>query len=310
MEQGREHGTQRAVVSIPSSAPGAFHIYGEDVFTELVKTTGLASEFQIGDTMLDLKYYFSGSSNEFLKALFDVRENVEALRGLFALGFDELKKDGDRLIACKTVKVPPAPEEVGKAAEQLGRFRFPASMPATQHRRLSDMQAVSALLGASGIVALAGWRGFQVASPLVDGWAGFFGMAAALVAAALAGAYFLLKGRPMLDPGWTVVTAMLMVAFLTPGVAGVLALANERLDQSEAQEVQVRLVDRITHTTRGSVSGRNYYFLLESWRGDLREHIEVSEQVYSLAPPGTIWRLRVRSGLLGKAWIESMRPIR
>ena len=258
--------------------------------------------------MLDLKYYFSGSSNEYLKALFDVRENAEALRGLFALGFDELKKDGGRLLACKTVKVLLAPEEVGKVVEQLGRFRLPALMPATRLRRFSDMQAVSALLGAAAIVTFAGWYGGSAVSPLVDGWSGFFGMTAACVAAALAGTYVLLKGRPKLGPGWIAGAVLILMTFLPFAFAGVLAFANERLDQSEEQEVEVRLVDKMTHTTRG---GRpSYYFLLESWRGIQRERIGVSGQIYSLAPPGTTWRLRVRPGFLGKPWIESMRPIK
>jgi hypothetical protein len=300
----------RAVVSIPTSAPGEFHVRPETGGTEVIKQMGMVKEFQTGDVSFDRKYYFSGSSDEYVRAVFGAMENLEQLRVLFARGANQLEKRGTMIIATKPGADLLELTELRAIVEQLRKFRLPTTIPEAQGKGFPDRQVLYALRAAMLALALIGAAGFFIVSPLLDGWMDFavreLPLLVLLCAAMLAAAYFGLKGRSM------AVRGMIELLICMPALAlvGTLALANQEFDGAKVEEHEVRLTKRYMERNK-SKGGReilHFHVHFESWRGRIPEMFEVSADIYNLAHEGDIWRFRTGSGLLGHAWIESMAP--
>ncbi|MBI2509619.1 MAG: hypothetical protein HYV99_06555 [Betaproteobacteria bacterium] len=298
----------RTMVSIPTTTPGELHVRPETGGTEVVKQLGMVDEFQTGDASFDRKYYFSGTTDEYVRAVFGIRENLERVRALFAGGLDELEKSGTDLVASR-----PGAELLGIAelkiiVEQLAKLRLPPVVPGEEAKSFVGKQALYALRAVMAVIGLIGAAGFYVARPLLDGWIAFaigvLPVVAALCAAILAAAYFGLKGRSMAARGMIELLGALPI--LAMALVCTLALANERFDSTEAEEHEVRLVKR--YATTGSKGAVYYHVEFESWRGRGREEFVVPGATYDLAREGQVWRVRVRRGWLAHLWVESMGP--
>lgn len=300
----------RVAVSIATTAPGEFHVSPETAATKMVKQAGMVDEFQTGDGSFDRKYYFSGSTDEYVKAVFGVRENLEQLRALFAAGPDELEKSETHLIASRPGAELLGTAELKTVVEQLARFRLPTSVPGVEGKRFLGKRALYVLRATMVVLGLFGFTGFFVTNQLLDGWVAFavgvLPVLAVLCVAMLAAAYLGLKGRSMAARG--MVELLLFLPPLAMALVGVLALANQQFDGSEAAEHEVRLTKRfVTHGGKNNQT-INHHVQFESWRARDHEAVKVPVEIYDLAREGDVWRVRTRRGWLGHLWVESVRP--
>jgi len=299
-----KHTPARTVVSISTTAPGELHVRPETGGTEAVKQFGMVDEFQTGDISFDRKYYFSGTTDEYVRAVFGIQENLERVRAIFAGGYDELEKSRTHLIASRPGAGLLGIAELKGVVEQLATFRLPTNVPGEETQRFAGKQALYALRAMMLILILIGATGYFVARPLLDGWIAFAPVAATLCIAMLAAAYFGLKGRSMAARG--MIELLIYMPALAIALTGVLALANERFDSTEVEEHEVRLVKHyVTHGRKNSVY---YHVEFESWRGRDREKFAVSGDTYALARDGQFWQVRERRGWLSHPWVESMAP--
>jgi hypothetical protein len=302
----------RAVVSIPTSAPGEFHVRPETGGTEVIKQLGMVKEFQTGDVSFDRKFYFSGSSGEYVRAVFGVPENLEQLRVLFTRGANQLEKRGTMIIATKPSTGLLELDELKSMIEQLQKFRLPATVPGAQGKGFPDRQVLYALRAAMLALALIGAAGFFIVSPLLDGWMDFavreLPLLGVLCAAMLAAAYSGLKCRSMAVRG--MIELLICMPALALSLVGTLALANQEFDGAKVEEHEVRLTKRYMERNRskGGMEILHFHVQFESWRGRIPEMFEVSADIYNLAHEGDVWLVRTGSGLLDHAWIESMAP--
>lgn len=301
----------RTVVSIPTTAPGEFHVHPETGGTEVFKQLGMVDEFQTGDASFDRKFYFSGTTDEYVRVVFGFRENLERVRALFAGGFDELEKSETHLTASKPGGGLIGIAELKGIVEQLTAFRLPPSVPGEVPKIVVAKWAWYALLAAMAVITVIGGVAisiFVTKRPLLsDGWidftVGVLPAVGALYVAILVAAYIGLKGRSMAARGMAVLLGGLPI--LAIPLVGILALANERFDSTEAKEHEVRLVKHYTTSGRKST---HHYLEFESWRGRNRERLAVSVDTYALAREGQVWQVRMRRGWLGQPWVESIGP--
>ena len=297
----------RTVVSVPSTTPGELHVGPENFVSESVKQLGMVNEFHTGDDSFDRKYYFSGSTDEYVKSVFGVRENLERLRILFAAGFDELEKSGTQLMASRSGAAWLGVAELEGTVEQLAKFNLPPVASGVEAPKLGGKQTLYVMRGAALISLIVGLAGFNLVRPLLDGWIAFalgvLPILAVLCVAILAAAYLGLKGRSMAARGMIELLAALPALALS--LVGTLALANEWLDRMKAEEHEVRLLKRYETSGR---KNSHYHVEFESWRGRNREELTVPAGTYALAREGEVWRLRTRRGWLGHPWIESIAP--
>lgn len=302
----------RAVVSIPTAASGEFHVRPETGGTEVVKQLGMVDEFQTGDALFDRNYYFSGTSDEYVRAVFGDNETLEQLRALFAGGANQLEKRGTTLIASKPSAGLLEMTEIKFFVGQLGKFRLPAMAPGLARIGFPDRQVLYALRAAMLALVLIGATGFYIVSPLLDGWIDFafreLPIVTVLCAAMVAAAYFGLKGRSMAARG--MIELLIFLPALALALVGTLVLVNQTFDGAKVEEHEVSVTRRylVRHTSKGGKEITYHHVHFESWRGRMHEAFEVSADTYNLAREGDVWRVRTGGGLLGHAWIESMMP--
>jgi hypothetical protein len=304
---GGKNTPPRSAVSVSTTAPGEFHVYPESGITEALKQVGMVDEFQTGDASFDHKYYFSGSTDEYVRAVFGVRENLQRLRALFAGGFDQLEKDGTHLIASRAGAELIGIAELQGIVAQLAKFSLPPVVPGVEEQKFAGKRALYVLRAVELVIFLIGITASLYLKKPFDVWLAFgieaLPVVATLCAAILAAAYFGLKGRSMAARGMIELLAALPALALT--LVFTLGFANEQFDGSVAQEHEVRLVKRYT------VSGSKTTILhleFESWRGRDREDYTVPPKTYNLAREGQVWRVRTRRGWLGYQWVESLAP--
>lgn len=305
---GGKNTPARAAVSVPTTAPGELHVRPENFVTESVKRLGMVDEFQTGDASFDRKYYFSGTTDEYVRSVFGVRENLERVRTLFAGGLDELEKSGTHLTASRSGAVWLGIAELRSIVEQLAKFSLPPVVPGLEARKLGGKQALYAMRAAIALVIFGGVTVPNVARPPLplDGWIGFgvgvLPIVAALCVAIPAAAYFGLKGRSMAARGMIELLASLPAIAIA--LVFILMLANEQFDSTKAEEHEVRLVKRYVTGKKSSVFNLEF----ESWRGRDREELTVPADTFALARDGQVWQVRTRRGWLGHLWVESMGP--
>lgn len=303
-----KHTPARMVVSIATSSPGEFHVHPESESTEIVKQLGMVDEFQAGETSFDRKYYFSGTTDEYVRTVFGVRKNMEALRAIFARGFDQLEKTDKNLAASGEGAHFLGVAELKSSVEQLAKFWLPPAVVGAEGKTFVGRRVLYAVRAAILVLIIIGAAGFYATNPLVDGWMAFafalLPVLAVLCAAILVAGYFGLKGRSMATRAF--IELLLGMPFWVVALVGALALANERFDRGNAEEHNVRLLKRYATSAK---RGHFFHLEFESWRGRNRERLNnVPEEMYALAREGQIWHLRVRPGSLRQPWIESMKP--
>ncbi len=118
-------------------------------------------------------------------------------------------------------------------------------------------------------------------------------------------AFIALRGRASAISDLTMIVLLGLPGILG-GAVGLATVANQYLDQSTPQTVQVVLVSKYK-----SSGGRNnrvhYYFVFQSWRSDRAEvKIPVSAEHHSQGKQKQTWILRTRTGRFGYEWIESL----
>ncbi len=113
---------------------------------------------------------------------------------------------------------------------------------------------------------------------------------------------FILVTAPTM--GWLLAS----MPILAVPLIGMLAYANERLDDRKAEVHEVRQVHRVSIRSRRATREE---LVFESWRGSGTETVDQHGH-WSAMPPsrnGRLWRLHVRPGLLGRPWVESLHPL-
>jgi hypothetical protein len=306
LQQGKDLPPE-AVVSIPTAAPGAFEVRPEGADVVMAKELGMVDELQTGDPALDRKMYFSGITDEYVRAVFGVRDNLDIVRRLLAQGFHRIEKTTDRLTAWKVQPEPLALRDLKAAVEQLAAFSLPPTVEGS--RAFQGRKALYAMRTVILVACLLGVTGFVITQPLTEGWGAFLVKTApynlAICAAMVAGAWIWLRGRSMSVGG--MVELLLYLPLLAVALVGTLALANEHLDRAAASEHVVKVVSRTAYQPPARRSGQQsvvYNVEFESWRGRTHQNMAVSWHIFSDAREGSTWVVRTRPGSLGQEWIE------
>jgi len=298
-----------ASVSVRVKAPGEFAVERESVGTDLARLFRMVDEFQTGDGALDREYYFSGTTEAYVRAVFGDPANLEALRGLLRAGWTSVRKDEIVLTVSRPNAEYLSAAELHQLVETLAAFRLPKTVAGASDRLRGRRALYVARVVALGI-CIVGVIGFYGTGVLVEGGLDFasrsFPITLGILGALLAAAYFLLRGRSMAVAG--MLELAIYVPFLTIALVGVLMLANERLDAAEAHNLEVNLLTAYTTRMRRSTQ---YQVRFESWRGRGHEEFTVDQVTYGWARPqtGQRWHLRLREGWLGYPWIETMVPV-
>ena len=298
-------GKGRVILAIKNTQPGELLVDPEDVATKLAKGLGMVEEFQSGDADLDDKYYFSGSTDEYVTQVFSNSENLDATRRILAGTCTRLEKTDDELRAIVWGQDFLPVDEVKMVVEQLARFRLPNEVLGTEREAISGRGAFGVVAGVVALVGFPGWWGLTSTKPLLDGGWTFASHEAwplaGLTIVLLTFAYFVLKGHSMQVGLFFVL--LVMSPLLAAVCAGWLMLYNEKFDRSEATSHEARLLRRYATTGKNST----YHLVFSSWRGQHAESFEVDYATYLRAQTHPRqWELRTRNGRLGEAWVESM----
>ncbi len=294
------------VVLISTNAPGALLVEEESASDKFAKGLGLVNQFRTGDAELDEKYYFAGTTDEYVSEVFSNSGNLDATRRILAGRCTRFEKRDNELRASAYGKDLLPVAELKDVVAQLARLRLPSAVHGAEREAISGRNAAWLVLSVAVLIGAPGWWGLLYTKPLLDGGWTFASHEArllgALTIAFLVFAYFVLKGHSMqarLFLGLLMFTPLLAAAF-----AGLLMILNERFDRSEITAHEAQLVQRYeTHSRRST----HYHLVFRSWRGRGSENISVNYDTYLLAatrPP--LWELRTREGRLGEPWVESM----
>lgn len=303
----KSRGTSAYVVlAIKTSMPGELVVEPEGAATKLAKGLGMVEEFQTGDAELDDKYYFSGTTDEYVREVFSNPQNLDLTRRILATRCTRLEKADDELRASAPGQDFLPVAEIIQIVEALAAFRLPSEVHGLEREAVSGRDALGLVMSAIVLIAAPGYWGLTRTKPLINGGWTFASHEAPLLAlftvALLLFAYFMLRGHSMqarLFLGLLLLSPLLVAAF-----AGALMIVNERFDRSEATPHQTRLLHKYaTHSRRGS----HYHLVFRSWRGRGSEDIEVDDGTYLIAATRPrLWELRTREGRLGEPWVESI----
>ncbi|HTM59523.1 MAG TPA: hypothetical protein VL199_04110 [Burkholderiales bacterium] len=298
-------GTGRVILAIKNAQPGELLVDPEDVSTKIAKGLGMVEEFQTGDPEVDEKYYFSGSTDEYVRQVFSDSQNVDATRRILAGTCTRLEKTEGELRAILWGQDFLPVDEVKMVVEQLARFKLPGEVLGIEREAISGRGAFALLGGVVALIGFPGYWGLTRSKPLVDGAWTFASHEAwllgGLTVALLTFAYFVLKGHSMQVGLFFVL--LVMSPLLVAAFAGWLMIYNEKFDRSEATSHEARLLRRYATTGKNST----YHLVFSSWRGQHAESFEVDYATYLRAQNRPRqWELRTRDGRLGETWVESM----
>ena len=294
------------VVVISTNAPGAFLVEEPSASDKVARSLGLVNPFQTGDAQLDEKYYFAGTTDEYVREIFSNPANLDATRRILAGRCTRFEKRNNELRASAYGKELLPVEELKEVVAQLAKLRLPSAVHGGEREGLSGSNAALLLVTVGVLIGAPGWWGLVYTKPLLDGGWTFASHEAkllgALTFAFLVFAYVLLKGHSMQA---RLFLGVLMLSPLIAGAfAGLLMVINERFDRSAAAAHETQLVRRYETHSRRSTS---YHLVFRSWRGQGSENISVNYDTYLLAATRPrLWELRTREGRLGEPWVESM----
>ncbi|HEY5789890.1 MAG TPA: hypothetical protein VIX81_04645 [Gammaproteobacteria bacterium] len=303
----------RTTLATRSDLHGDFAVSREGRSDRWFKSLGLAREAQTGDAAFDDAYYLAGRAHDYVRALFAEEANRDAVHALFALGFDRvelhrgtltLTRDGfAELLDLATLEA---------ALDGLAALR---GTPGTRHTAMQGLGGLSSRqlkFACTGLAVLAG-LGYAAClavlqplldgpfAPLLDAWRpALFAYLGLHVLAVLA-----LRGRAAFATELAALVLLGLPALAALALEGAL-LGNQLLDSGDPQVVQAPLVGRY------HVSGKNpsSHLLFADWRRPgARIDVTVTRAVHGRARQGETWRLQVRPGRLGYAWIEALAPV-
>jgi len=298
----------RAAVSIATDAPGEFSVSPEDGGTALAKAVGLGDEFQIGDAALDKLYYFTGTNEEYVKAVFD-HDNLQRLRVLLGAGYTEVDKEEGQLKASAVGGMNLPVPELKATVERLAAFRLPANVAGQEDHVLTRRQAMYVVRFFAVVLGVAAADGFFGTHLLVDSGSTFvrrqLPLAAGLFIALLAAGYFTVRGRSIAPKQFRELCFYAMM--LAPAMFGVLMCVNEKLDTSEASVHETQLIRN--YQVPRSKGGANYHLVFASWQKPntgVEFRVNVNTYLQAVSSKERAWQMRTHEGWLHENWMESM----
>jgi hypothetical protein len=310
---GGRNSPPRVALSAHCALRGEFSVRREGASETFFKSIGLAGEAQTGDAAFDREFYLAGRSRAYVQALFSDAQNRDAVRALFALGLDSLELNDGELTAIRGR--PPQFLELSTLRSALEQFAALRTTPAALQVAMHGIDGVrtrsidKACLGGFGVGAGAFMATTYLLEPMVDGQFAMFADSwrpALILYAALVGVtLLLLRGRANAPRELLMIALLGLPSIWFGGVSGAM-LANQYLDASRPQFVQVPLLRH--YVSRGKHS--SYHFVFSGWRkSDGAVHVVVPLEIYRKARDNQRWRLETRAGRFGYAWIDSLEPL-
>lgn len=302
----------RVELSTRSELRGEFAVRREGASEGFFKSIGIAGEAQTGDSAFDREFYLAGVSRDYLEALFADARNRDAVRALFALGFDSVELQDGQLTAARRGQAQLLElSALREALEQLAALHTTAGAMQVAMQGLGGLRTRhidAACMVVMGVAMTAFFATLHFLEPMVDGPFAMFldSWRAALIAygALVAVALLLLRGRAN-APRELLMIALVGLPSTWAGGVGAAMLVNQYFDPSPPQSVSVPLLRR--YETRGK--NRAYHLVFESWsarRGNV--DIAVPLEIYRKAAPNQTWVLETRAGRFGYAWVDALAP--
>jgi len=292
---------------------GDFSVRREGGRESFFKSIGFAGEAQTGDAAFDREFYLAGTSRDYVQAMFRDAGNREAVRTLFALGFDGVEvAEGELRVTRRGHATLLELSALRGALEQLAALRTTPSAMQVAMQGLGGIRTrqIDTVCGVMlGIAITAFMATVVLLEPMVDGQFAMFldSWRPTLIAyGVLVGALLLVvRGRANAPREFAMIACLGLPSIWIAGVSGAM-LANQYLDPSPPQTFQVALLRN--YVTRGK--HRSYHFVLASWRRPRREvNIVVPVEIYHKAQPRQTWVLVTRAGRFGYEWIDSLEPL-
>lgn len=309
---GNKNSPPRVELSTPSSLRGEFAVRREGGSEGFFKAIGIAGEAQTGDAAFDRGFYLAGVSRDYVQALFSDAENRDAVRALFALGFDSVELHEGRLTAARRAQTQLLELSVVRSAlEQLAALRTTASAMQVAMQGLGGLRTRhinTVCTAVLGIAITAFMATLQFLEPMVDGQLAMFldSWRAALIAygALVAVSLLLLRGRANAPREFLVIALMGLPSVWVGGVSAA-TLVNQYLDASPPQTVSVMLVHH--YATRGK--DPSYHLVFWPW-GKRRNNVDLAVplEIYRKAAPNQMWVLETRAGRFGYEWVDTLAP--
>jgi len=298
----------------PSSLRGEFGVRREGGAEGFFKAIGLAGEAQTGDAAFDREFYLQGSSRDYVQAIFADAQNRDAIRRLFALGFDGVELRDGRLRAARSPQAHLLELAVVRGAlEQFAALRTTASAMQVAMQGIGgvatrQINAASAL--ALGVAIAAFMATVYLLEPMVDGQFALFAASwkPALIAYGVLAALtaLLLRGRANAPKELAMIALLGLPSIWIGGVSGAM-LANQYLDRSPPQTIRAQLLRH--YVTRGK--NTSYHLVFAHWRRRGAEvNLMVPYEIFNRARPKQTWVLQTRAGRLGYEWVDTMAPER
>jgi hypothetical protein len=310
---GNRNSPPRIELSARSALRGDFSVRREGGRESFFKSIGFAGEAQTGDAAFDREFYLAGTSRDYVQAMFRDAGNREAVRTLFALGFDSVELANGELSAMRRGHAQLLELEALRGAlEQLAALRTtPGAMQAAMQGlggiRTRQIDAVCAVMLGVAIAAFS--ASVFLLEPMVDGQFAMFldsWRLALIVCGVLVGATLIvLRGRANAPREFAMIAFLALPSIWITWVSGAM-LANQYLDPSPARTVHARLLRH--YVTHGK--NRSYHLVFASWQRRRAEvNVVVPYQIFNKAQPRQTWIVETRAGRLGYEWIDSLEPL-
>jgi len=309
---GGRNSPPRVELSTQSPLRGEFAVRREGGSESFFKAIGFAGEAQTGDAAFDREFYLGGVSRDYVQALFSDAENRDAVRALFALGFDSIELQEGQLTAARRAQTQLLElSALRDALAQLAALRTTASAMQVAMQGLGGLRTRhvdAACMTAMGVAITAFMGTLHFLEPMVDGqfamlidsWRAALIIYGVLVALSL----LLLRGRAN-APRELLMIALIGLPSVWIGGTSTATLANQYLDPSPPQTVRVLLVRH--YETRGK--DRSYHLVFQPW-GKRHRNVDIAVplEIYRKAAPQQMWVLETRAGRFGYAWVDTLEP--
>jgi hypothetical protein len=309
---GNRNSPPRAELSTRSALRGEFSVRREGGAESFFKSIGFAGEAQAGDPEFDREFYLAGVSRDYVQALFSDAQNRDAVRALFALGFDGVELQDGELTAVRRGNA-----QLLELAALRGALEQLAALHTTPSAMQVAMQGIGGLrsrhvntvcVAAAGVALTAFMATTYFLEPMIDGQFALFADSwrPALIAygALVVVTLLLLRGRANAPKEFLMIALLGLPSIWVGGVSGAM-LANQYLDPSAPQTVRVTLLRH--YASRGKHT--SYHFVFPSWRRRRAEvKIVVPLEIYRKAAANQSWVLETRAGRFGYEWIDTLEP--
>lgn len=302
-------------ISLDCQSTGEFKIVKERRFDRLFKQLGIAVEIQTGDSYFDKTFYIQTDAVEYTRAYLDSAEHREAIKELFALDFNELFYDGERIVIKKSpfsFRDNPDKHFVEATVTELIRLiqHLPDDIYTPMTGRTRAWKQNRAIIYTISIVSTVGgfglfFGGLQYFTPLDEIDVFLFSLEYSIPAFVIFifVAIRLLKGRSSSHKHLLFNFLIALVGFPMTGF-GTAMVMNGYMDKAEASYYVVKVTGKRISKSRDSTS---YYVSLKSWRErGTEEEIKVSHSTYNNVKSGvTRMTIGTKPGYLGFEWLDS-----